>query len=385
MPNGPGFCLDWESGASAQLELFSPNAADPTMPYKLKYTPPFRSTIRPPREDRPLRPAELAPISIELDKMASNGVNRAPVPPGAAAPIDPLEMMGSQLLDLALPRYIQADLRAQDVYLDIGLDEPLLGYPWEIMYDGSEYLCLKHSLGRFVNADSPIALSMKVANWQGTQLPSINVLVISVEQPMPRNGGPSYARLTAVEAETDAIVKALTGQPNVSVGILKDGEATYNKVYQALKQKEFHIIHFCGHASFDPVVPSNSALVLHDRDMTTGPIKTFFGDKPPVLCFVNACESVRQTTWRDNYDVFGLARALLETGAYLLGSRWKIGDQPAATFATEFYNSLIMNGNSIGEAVRDARKACRASSPNDLAWASYIYYGDPRVYFRRLP
>jgi hypothetical protein len=53
-------------------------------------------------------------------------------------------------------------------------------------------------------------------------------------------------------------------------------------------------------------------------------------------------------------------------------------------FATKFYKSLIFDREPIGAAVMLARRECKKKTPtSDLGWASYIYYGDPRVAFRR--
>jgi CHAT domain-containing protein len=120
--------------------------------------------------------------------------------------------------------------------------------------------------------------------------------------------------------------------------------------------------------------------------MATGHIKGFC-KKPPVLFFVNGCESTvgrgEGTQWKNRYDIFGLARAFLETGSYLLGSRWKIGDQGAAEFAKAFYAELLQE-KPIGRAIREARCACKGARPDDFSWASYVYYGDPRLRFRKV-
>ena len=49
--NGVSYRLDWDAGAHAEVELFRPdsgsgNASNRT--FKMKYTPPFRGTYRPP-------------------------------------------------------------------------------------------------------------------------------------------------------------------------------------------------------------------------------------------------------------------------------------------------------------------------------------------------
>jgi CHAT domain-containing protein len=72
----------------------------------------------------------------------------------------------------------------------------------------------------------------------------------------------------------------------------------------------------------------------------------------------------------------------MEAESYLLGSRWKLSDKAAPVFATSFYKALLEEWKPIGEAVVAARKACRqASMPDDVGWASYVYYGDPRLGF----
>jgi CHAT domain-containing protein len=107
-----------------------------------------------------------------------------------------------------------------------------------------------------------------------------------------------------------------------------------------------------------------------------------------VLFFINGCESTvgrgSGNEWKNRYDIFGLARAFLETGAYLLDSRWKVNDKGAAKFAQAFYKE-ILEEQPFGKAVRKARQVCKESSPaDDFAWASYVYYGDPRIRFCKI-
>ena len=123
--------------------------------------------------------------------------------------------------------------------------------------------------------------------------------------------------------------------------------------------------------------------------MTTGPLASFFGQNPPILCFINACETGKSgvpaasPTWKRRYNIYGVARAFLETGSYLLGSRWKLSDDAGMSFATTFYDSLFKKGESLGRAVMEARAACKSTAAdNDFGWASYVLYGDPRVCLR---
>ncbi|MSP59064.1 MAG: CHAT domain-containing protein, partial [Myxococcales bacterium] len=59
------------------------------------------------------------------------------------------------------------------------------------------------------------------------------------------------------------------------------------------------------------------------------------------------------------------------------GTQWEVVDGQSATFAAAFYAELV-TGASIGSAVRRAREAVVArGGEGELAWASYVLYGDP--------
>lgn len=387
------FKLDWCAGASAQVELFSPGTAG-KYTYQFKYTPPFRSTIRPPVEDRQLGEGELNPIDEQLNQLVTTLDARSAAGSGtpAAPPRDPaltnMEMLGQQLLALIIPHYIQPDIRSEGLFLEIGMDEALLNYPWELMHDGEDFLCLKHAIGRFVNGASPqISGIHQPVSHLGSSLDSLSILLISVPSPQPR-GEVKYDPLPAADRETNAICNVLAGIDGIRLEMLRGRDATYNAVFQALNRNKYQIVHFNGHAHFNEKKPYLSGLVLYDCDMTTGALKNFFAKSPPILFFINACETARIAVskgWKDRYDIFGLARAFLETGAYLLGSRWRINDEAAAEFANRFYVSLLQQGKPLGTAILEARKVCKDKSLLDeFAWASYILYGDPRICFSKL-
>jgi CHAT domain-containing protein len=388
--NAKGLCIDWVAGPSAQVELFSPtmSAAGGGQAFQMKYTPPFRATIRPPVEELNVGAGELDPIQLALTDLIKKAENNA----ADAALLADMQLLGEELLTFLIPRYVQSDLRAGNLFLEIGMDTALLSYPWELMHDGEDFLCLKHSLGRFVNSSSQLPTTLQPpSTLLGSALAKLSVLVISVPAPEPRQSAAGaalvYDKLQEAEAETTAIIECLAAVADVEPKVLIGKEATYHNVFSALKREQFQIIHYNGHAYFNDRKPYLSGLVLHDRDMTTGPLASTIGTKPPVLCFINACEtakSVQAASTGNRLDIYGLARGFLDTGAYLLGSRWKINDQTSAEFAKQFYTSLIQDGKSMGKATLEARKACKQAVPADVfGWASYVYYGDPRICFRR--
>lgn len=387
--------IAWKAGPSAQIELFSPDVTE-SESFRLRFSPPMRKTLRPPLVDLQLGPSELAPLNLRLDDLV-----RALRPRGDAGAssranvVQHARSVGGFLYDFVLPDDVQAELIGGALFVDLGLDERLLEYPWELMYDGEDFLCCKHALGRFVNVTRPhIPPASRPTRPAAGEL---SVLLISVPSPQKRNeNDPYFDPLPAAQEETTTIARLLT-EAGAKVEVKSGTEATWDALDAVLSNSKnyFHIVHYNGHATFNRRKPRQSALILQDQNMTTGHILKFFESRPPVLFFVNACESgmahaaapaAAAGSWKDNFDIFGLARAFLDTDAYLLGTRWKIGDEGAASFATHFYTALLA-GKSIGEAIRLARCACfkaaEKDGSGDFSWASYVYYGDPRLCFRK--
>src|SRR5437667_11837235 len=117
--------------------------------------------------------------------------------------------------------------------------------------------------------------------------------------------------------------------------------------------------------------------------MSTGQIRQALENV--LLCFVNACDSSRTAFSERAFNSFSLARSILEAGPYLLGSRWALSDTSASRFAPTFYRALLKENKPIGQAVTEARCICLRADPRDIAWATYVLYGDPRVSFSKAP
>lgn len=389
-----GFAIGWEAGASAQIELFSPDLASTSVDsdYRFKFSPPMRRTLRPPITGLQLGNGELGPIIDSLNKLGTAlDTRRQPNAIAAAAAgsdhaiLEQAQEAGGLLHTLTIPPNVQMELGEENLFLEIGIDEALLEFPWELLHDGTDFFGLTHSIGRFVNVSR--ATIPKQGRPEPIGVKPLSVLLISVPTPEPRGTTEKpvkYSALAGVDKETQAIATAITDLgADAELVVLRGKDATWMEVAKALKKTRYHIIHYSGHAYFDDKNPINSSLVLHDKDMATGAIKSFC-KQPPVLFFVNGCESSvgrgTGSAWKNRYDIFGLARAFLDTGAYLLGSRQQVGDGGAVMFAKSFYAELLKE-KPIGTAVREARKTCKAAG--DFAWASYVYYGDPRIRFRK--
>jgi CHAT domain-containing protein len=371
------------------MEIFSPESGTPGGTYRLKFTPPFRSTLRPPQRNLQMTSKTISNFRKDLGSLFDAANARAAGPVAANADqniIKKIRNYGGQLYAYVAPRNVQDELNPKDLYLEIGIDEPLIELAWELLHDGSDFLCLKHRVARFVNMarESPQAGSPPDPWTEGP----LSVLIVSVPIPQQRNGL-QFGLLTSAQKETEAIVRIIDDLgPAAKKKTLIGPEATAEAVWEELFQGErYHIVHFSGHAYFDADNPSNSSLMLFDKDMDAAEIMAAFGKKPPVLSFMNGCETAAMpgADTQNRLDVFSLARAFLDTGCYFIGNRWKVNDDAAATFAETFYRKLLLEEQPLGQVIRDARIECRTKlADDDFSWASYVYYGDPRLYFRKL-
>jgi CHAT domain-containing protein len=205
-------------------------------------------------------------------------------------------------------------------------------------------------------------------------------LLIAVQDPKK----PGVMALSRVRDEADAIEKLL--RPIVGkLTVLKDSNATWDNIRAELANEDYDIIHFCGHAHFDESSTDlgNSQLLTYKSDITSTEITEYFIQAKPILCFINGCESVLGSDSANRLCLYGLGKAFLSTGAYLLGTRSRVGDKGAAEFAIVFYTKLLKERLSLGESVMWARRACKQKSSGTFGWASYILYGDPRFFFPR--
>ena len=245
---------------------------------------------------------------------------------------------------------------------------------------------------RFVNGKKVIQSQQRPGARFGKRLETITILLICVPKPRHvRGDGTPYDDLPEAEAEGKEVIEVANEISDVNVDLVE--EPIWTNVVDKLKKGDFQIVHFCGYAHFDSEDLNKSGLVLLDRDMSAIDVRKYFGRQPPVLYFINACETAvtaaasaadkgEDQTARNRFDLLSLARAFMESDAYTLGSRWKINDKAARAFARTFYSDLLRGGQAVGHAIRNARAACRGE--DEFAWASYVYYGDPRICFRRL-
>ena len=282
-----------------------------------------------------------------------------------------LKKTGQLLFDQLLTIEVKEKLHTiSPNHLIFSTDEKLVQIPWELLFDGDEFLCLKYALGRMVRT------KQKSHTIQSQRPPASCRKMLIIADP---TGDLEEAYREGVEIRND-----LDKQKN---RINVDLHATELDVHFFKKNvHDYDIVHFAGHADYDEN-PSESGWRFKEGKLTAKEIVQLGGASPlPTLVFSNACESAKTEEWKTEKSfedkIYGLANAFLLAGTkHYIGTFWKVADKSGFLFAKEFYKQLIQ-GASIGDAVKLARKSLAGEfGDGSIVWASYLLYGDPTTVF----
>ncbi|MBI5664008.1 MAG: CHAT domain-containing protein [Nitrospirae bacterium] len=281
-----------------------------------------------------------------------------------------LKDYGGLMFDELVPVTIKEKLvRTSQKNLMISIDDKLVYMPWELLYDGKEFLCQRFSIGRSVSTTQNVSV---IARALGRPL-KMQLLADPAGDLKA-----SYEEGVAVKNEIGALDEWISVSLKTT-----DIKTDYVKA----KIRNFDIVHYAGHAEHDSLAPEKSGWMLKDGKLSAKEIRYLTGAMPmPSLVFSNACQTGQTGEWRlgEDYEdrIFGLANAFLLSGVqHYIGTFWEIPDEVGSYFAIHVYKN-IANGLTIGEAVRLARIALINKYGEDtIVWASYMLYGDPTTVY----
>ncbi len=314
--------------------------------------------------------AALITTSVETTEAALNAMldklnTAVKSPPNFLAPLDAL---GTELATALIPTAVQDELiRMRDRHLVVVHDEYSSKIPWELLRIKDWSPAAAAGLTHRYMADN-----LPVATWAAQRRidTALNVLLIA---------NPTQD-LAGADQEAQRIRDVAGKSAGIRLTELTHEKATRSAVLEALRSGQYDVLHYAGHAHFDPVNRAQSGLRLADAPLRGGDLRGL--SNLPTLVFFNACESSRirgakapaGPTPRDRVDnAVGLAEALLRSGvANFLGTYWPVSDDGASQFAARFYEDLLKGAN-LGDALQNGRNVVRALPSRD--WADYVFYG----------
>lgn len=290
-----------------------------------------------------------------------------------------LQQFGADLAEMALPPLVHRSLGEMQAYHVVVINDARTSrIPWEALYINGAFPAAEAGMSRKYEAQNLV-----VAKWLEERRLDRVLKVLLVVNPTED--------LKGAEEEGDRIKDILANQPGVVIEELRRHEATYSALRAAFRSGQYDVVHYAGHAFFDPVSRSRSGIVCHGRQVLSGADIAGL-ERLPALMFFNACESGRLrsqpkrkrgegTAARLETNV-GFGEALLRAGVgNYIGTYWPVGDASAKAFGETFYQNIV-NGQSIGAAMGQGRKQVEGLKSVD--WADYILYGDPDFIVKRL-
>lgn len=308
------------------------------------------------------------------------------------------EDFGRVLFQLMVPHDFK-DAARQLESIVLVVDDYTANLPWELMFADDQ---------RSAGEKLPLALRTPVVRQlaatqfrrqvrQGLERKAFVVGNPSVEGfaaafPDPRR--PDAANppdLKGAEEEAYAVAAVLQGLGyQVVPEIGSDRRAC--DVLTRLYQQPYRVVHISAHGIFDQQHVDGrrrSGVVLSDGLLiTAAEIEAM--ETVPELVFLSCChlgkvdtdsagEPAADRTVRDgNRLAASVARELINIGVRcVVVAGWAVDDQGAMVFGKAFYESLLLEGHTFGQAVFDARRAVWQANPDDITWGAFQAYGEP--------
>ncbi len=239
----------------------------------------------------------------------------------------------------------------------------LLSVPWEFVYRRPRFLASQRQ--------SPVVRLLDTGTHADAPTIRTTVRILGVIA-SPRE----LTRLN-VEAERRRVELALQKVRDLGRVELEWLEpATPRTLREALRDGQYHVLHYVGHSAFTDT--GDGLLFLEDANggaaqVDSTALANLLSDETSLrLVVLNSCEGAR-TTLTDPYA--GVATTLVQLGVpAVVAMQFEISDEAAILFAEELYINLIGRQDPIDAAVSEARKALFIELDDRLEWATPVLF-----------
>ncbi|MCC7530162.1 MAG: CHAT domain-containing protein [Candidatus Melainabacteria bacterium] len=272
----------------------------------------------------------------------------------------------------------------------------LFHLPFSALHDGKGYVCQRFAASYLPTASLIPVLAKAQAEGQSkdqsedqaaeTQNDSSAPYLVSAisDYSITRKEGVVFSsRLRSAAGLDDLSYTLEEAQTIFDLGKLTSTRSkmlTNQEVKESLPElfSKYPVVHFAGHAVFNPDEPLASGLVLADGSILTAAailqgnlLRTHCGK----LLVLSACQTgVNKVT--AGGEILGLARALMYAGMpNLVLSLWEVADRSTATLMKDFHAAWQGGKISIYEALRQAQIQALQNGHPIHAWAPFIHMG----------
>ena len=282
--------------------------------------------------------------------------------PDPKAMADALEGKGTYLTTKLMPDALRETLwtlRKRIATILIQSDEPWV--PWELCRLFHKNADGTIEEGEFLSQEFVVTRWFKETSLRST------LTAASVGLVVPSNSG-----LAAASGEARFVKLLAAGKRKVT-----EIPARSMELRAALGSATYDVLHFTGHGEANEANADRANIRLE----TPIPFKpedicgkvASFGAKHP-LVILNACQVGR--AGKALGGLAGWPQAFIKAGAgAFIAPFWSVSDGKASVFAQAFYEALLGESKTIGEAVRAARDAVHSTI--DPTWLAYVVYAYP--------
>jgi CHAT domain-containing protein len=262
--------------------------------------------------------------------------------------------------------------------------------PFAALHDGTGFICEKYSVS-YLPTTSLIPVLAKPDEKDANIHPSGYLVSAISDYSATRKEGVVFSSRLRSAAGLEDLSYTMEEATNIyDLGAQKSSMAkllTNEEVKDALPElfSQYPVVHFAGHAVFNPDEPLASGLVLSDGSILSAAailqgnvLRTNCGK----LLVLSACQTGVNLVTAGG-EILGLARALMYAGMpNLVLSLWEVADRSTATLMQAFHKQMIdgMSGTGtssmrISDALRQAQSAAARSGQPVHAWAPFIHLG----------
>ena len=185
--------------------------------------------------------------------------------------------------------------------------------------------------------------------------------------------GATLGRLPYARRESRALARYLA-----DVDAL-DGRAASERDIKTRDLGGYELVHFAAHAVADETHPERSAVFLAPGDASQDgllqPREIRELDLEGTIVVLSACQTTAGAVFAGE-GMLSLARAFFQAGAHaVVGTRWHIRDEDAASLFESFYRALG-NGATLSGALQAAKADAYARGQRADVWAGLVLLGD---------
>jgi len=317
--------------------------------------------------------------AIEFDRYCSNAVVQSFIDEALASG-GQTNSIANALYEVLLPRELK-DYSFDDRDIMLVVDKQSASIPWELLDDKdnpeTEPIGVRNGLLRQLSDPlNPIAVQYALSD---------EITVIG-DPKLDSNSG--YYQLPGAKNEAELVAGLFKDH---SFAVHKSIQESSHEVIQTIVNHNSRVIHLAGHGVhtvYDKEAQATryiSGMVLNKNSYLNADIFDGFR-RMPELVFINCCHlgnmsednSMPRLLDQPNELAASISRKLINMGVKaVIAAGWVVDDRIAEIFAKHFYQAMLVQCTTFGDAVRQARQAAYHWDPTNNTWGAYQCYGDP--------